>query len=81
MHVVLRKLRIPVCNIPVSLQLASREMLKDSPLDIGTECRSEFITLSLTCQGLMGGSRRDIDDEFKRVDADQPAMPMTDISA
>lgn len=74
---VLHKLRIPASNIPMSLQLAGEELLKDRPLDLGMETGPELIMLSLTHQGLVGGSlsaKDDVDDGFKRVADD--AVPI-----
>ena len=70
---VLVELRISARDIPVSLQMAGKEMHKEAPLDINVKPSSDFPMLSLCLGGLQGGSlspRRDIDDEFKRAPND-----------
>ena len=64
-HAVLDKLQISVSGPIACLELGGKALPRDLPLDRGMKSAPSTIMLTLTLDGLLGGS--DKDDDFQRV--------------
>ena len=73
MSAVLGLLQIPVSTIAAHLELAGKTLASEGPLDFGKTANTGLVMLTLAPGGLVGGSlspRADVDDDFKRVAAE-----------